>query len=213
MQKNSIEEQKIQKATNNILRGEDIESAAYILEKFMFNNVNFIGRRVNPVKVATRQVLNFIKRYQESDYETICLENNEMEEIVDKIQVEYNNLLKENEYMHKELDKQQTTINKYAKENEELKEYKRNVEKNYKKENKQLKNTIAIVDKLEEKIKENFVPKEKIETIIKKINVYKKLAKESMEQEIVIADNDSLEYGRMQAHNLDMSMLLEELEL
>lgn len=28
-----------------------------------------------------------------------------------------------------------------------------------------------------------------------------------MEQEIVIADNDSLEYGRMQAHNLDMSML------
>ena len=75
------------------------------------------------------------------------------------------------------------------------------------------KNTIAIVDKLEEKIKENFVPKEKIETIIKKINVYKKLAKESMEQEIVIADNDSLEYGRMQAHNLDMSMLLEELEL
>lgn len=63
MQKNSIEEQKIQKATNNILRGEDIESAAYILEKFMFDNVNFIGRRINPVKVATRQVLNFIKRY------------------------------------------------------------------------------------------------------------------------------------------------------
>ena len=86
----------------------------------MFDNVIFIGRRVNPVKIATRQVLNFIERYQASDYETICLENNEMEEIVDKIQVEYNNLLKENEYMHKQLDKQQTTINKYAKENEVL---------------------------------------------------------------------------------------------
>lgn len=126
MKENSIEEQKIQKATNNILRGEDIESAVYILKKFMFDNVIFIRGRVNPVKIATRQVLNFIKRYQASDYETICLKNNEMEEIVDKIQVEYNNLLKENEYMHKQLDKQQTTINKYAKENEELKEDRKN---------------------------------------------------------------------------------------
>lgn len=126
MQKDSIEEQKIQQATNNILRGEDIESAAYILKKFMFDNVIFIGRRVNPVKIATRQVLNFIERYQASDYETICLENNEMEEIVD---------------------------------------------------------------------------------IIEKISVYKKLAKESIKQRIVISDNDSLEYGRMQAPNADMSML------
>lgn len=97
MQKDSIEEQKIQQAKNNILRGEDIDSAAYILEKYMFDGVFFIGGRVNPVKVATRQVLNFIKRYQKSDYETICLENNEMKEILDKIQLEYNNLLKENE--------------------------------------------------------------------------------------------------------------------
>ena len=101
---------------------------------------------------------------------------------------------------------------KALKENEELKEYKRNVEKNYKKENKQLKNTIAMVDKLEERIKENFVPKEKIENIIEKISVYKKLAKESIEPKIVIADSDSLEYGRMQAHSVDMSMLQELLK-
>ncbi len=69
--KNSIEEQKIQQAANNILRGEDIESAVYILKKFMFDNVIFIGGRVNPVKIATRQVLNFIEKYQESDYELI----------------------------------------------------------------------------------------------------------------------------------------------
>lgn len=103
-------------------------------------------------------------------------------------------------------------IEKLQKENEELLEVKVSASAHNRileleKENKQLKNTIAIADKLKERIKENFVPKEKIETIIKKINVYKKLAKESMEQEIVIADNDSLEYGRMQAHNLDMSML------
>ena len=74
-------------------------------------------------------------------------------------------------------------------------------------ENEQLKNAIAVANKLEERIKENFIPKEKIVDIIEKISVYKKLAKESIEQRIVIADSDSLEYGRMQAHNIDMSML------
>lgn len=79
-------------------------------------------------------------------------------------------------------------------------------------ENKQLKNAIAVANKLEERIKENFIPKEKIVDIIEKISVYKKLAKESIEQRIVIADSDSLEYGRMQAHNVDMSMLQELLK-
>lgn len=79
-------------------------------------------------------------------------------------------------------------------------------------ENKQLKNAVAVANKLEERIKENFIPKEKIVDIIEKISVYKKLAKESIEQRIVIADNDSLEYGRMQAHNVDVSMLQELLE-
>lgn len=79
-------------------------------------------------------------------------------------------------------------------------------------ENKQLKNAIAVANKLEERIKENFIQKEKIENIIEKISVYKKLAKESIEQGIVIADEDSLEYGRMQAHNVDVSMLQELLE-
>ena len=74
MQKDSIEEQKIQQAINNILRGEDIESAAYILKKFMFDNVIFIGRRVNPVKIATRQVLNFIERYQASNRKNKCIQ-------------------------------------------------------------------------------------------------------------------------------------------
>lgn len=79
-------------------------------------------------------------------------------------------------------------------------------------ENKQLKNAIAVANKLEERIKENFIPKEKIVDIIEKISLYKKLAKESIEQRIVIADSDSLEYGRMQAHNVDMSMLQELLK-
>ena len=93
MKEDSIEEQKIQQAKNNILRGEDIDSATYILEKVIFDNVFFIGGRVNPLKVATRQVINFIKRYQKSDYETICLENNELKEkiaVIPMKMIEYN---------------------------------------------------------------------------------------------------------------------------
>ena len=100
MKEDSIEEQKIQQAKNNILRGEDIDSATYILEKVIFDNVFFIGGRVNPLKVATRQVINFIK----SDYETICLENNELKEKNERLESEnqeflykYGNILKENE--------------------------------------------------------------------------------------------------------------------
>lgn len=104
MKEDSIKEQKIQQAKNNILRGEDIDSATYILEKVIFDNVFFIGGRVNPLKVATRQVINFIKRYQKSDYETICLENNELKEKNERLESEnqeflykYGNILKENE--------------------------------------------------------------------------------------------------------------------
>lgn len=84
--------------------------------------------------------------------------------------------------------------------------------KRYKSENETLKCSIAVANKLEELIKEDFIPKGKIVDIIEKISLYKKLAKESIGQRIVIADNDSLEYGRMQAHNVDVSMLQELLE-
>lgn len=79
-------------------------------------------------------------------------------------------------------------------------------------ENEQLKNAIAVANKLEELIKEDFIPKGKIVDIIEKISLYKKLAKESIGQRIVIADSDSLEYGKMQAHSVDMSILQELLE-
>ena len=84
--------------------------------------------------------------------------------------------------------------------------------KRYKSENETLKCSIAVANKLEELIKEDFIPKGKIVDIIEKISLYKKLAKESIGQRIVIADSDSLEYGRMQAHSVDMSILQELLE-
>lgn len=88
------EEEKIQQAINNIIRGEDIDSATYIVEKCVFDNVIFLGKRVNYFKTSIRQVLNFIKRYKESDYETICLENNNLIEINKRLEAE-NKELKE----------------------------------------------------------------------------------------------------------------------
>lgn len=79
--------------------------------------------------------------------------------------------------------------------------------------NKSRKTNEYIMYKGEKWIKEKYcIPIQKLKDIIDKISVYKKLAKESIEQRIVIADSDSLEYGRMQAHNVDVSMLQELLE-
>lgn len=43
-----------------------------------------------------KRVLKENERYKKSDYETICLENNELREITDRIQSEYNDLMKDN---------------------------------------------------------------------------------------------------------------------
>lgn len=56
---NTTEE--LQQAISNILRGDDIESAALILKKCALENYIIRGGRVNILKVAVRQILNFIE--------------------------------------------------------------------------------------------------------------------------------------------------------
>ena len=51
-----------------------------------------------------KRVLKENERYRRSDYETICLENNELRETVDRIQSEYNDLLKEHEKLKAKID-------------------------------------------------------------------------------------------------------------
>lgn len=53
--------EELQQAKSNILRGNDIESAALILEKCVLDNYIIRGGRVNILKVAVRQILNFIE--------------------------------------------------------------------------------------------------------------------------------------------------------
>ena len=79
---NISEEKKkeIEKARSNILRGNDIESASLILEKSIMDNYTIVGGKENILKIATRQILNFIEEYKNKGYldavrEKVSLEN------------------------------------------------------------------------------------------------------------------------------------------
>jgi len=56
-----LSKEEIEKARSNILRGNDIESASIILEAIVLDNYIEIGGRANILKIATRQILNFIE--------------------------------------------------------------------------------------------------------------------------------------------------------
>lgn len=148
-----------------------------------------------------------------------------------RLQEENERLQKENEELLevKVSASAHNRILELEKENEELKEYKRKNEQNSLEFdvdgddgdwaelkrilNESRKTNEYITYKGEKWIKEKYcIPIQKLKDIIEKISLYKKLAKESIGQRIVIADSDSLEYGRMEAHNADMSLLQELLE-
>lgn len=87
-----------------------------------------------------KRVLKENERYKKSDYETICLENNELREITDRIQSEYNDLLKDNFKLKNELEtKRKEYQETYKDVREELKELR--------KENEELNNRCRNLDK------------------------------------------------------------------
>lgn len=57
-----LSKEEIEKARNNVLRGNDIESSALILEAMILNNYVEIGGRINTLKIATKQILDFVKQ-------------------------------------------------------------------------------------------------------------------------------------------------------
>lgn len=78
---------------------------------------------------AYKRALKENERYQKSDYETICLENNELREITDRIQSEYNDLLKDNFKLKDELEtKRKEYQETYKDVREELKELRKDNE-------------------------------------------------------------------------------------
>ena len=96
------EKETIENAKNNILRGNDIESAALILEKLILDGVIIVGGRINILKIATRQIINFLEEYKNK---------------------EYLDVVKEKVYANEESRRKDEIIDKQQKEIERLKEY------------------------------------------------------------------------------------------
>lgn len=84
-------------------------------------------------EINYKRVLKENERYKKSDYETICLENNELREITDRIQSEYNDLLKDNFKLKNELEtKRKEYQETYKDVREELRELRKENEELHK---------------------------------------------------------------------------------
>ena len=82
------EKKKIEEAISIILRGIDIESSALILEKAVMDNYIIVSGRVNILRVATRQILNFIEEYKNKGYLDVVREKVKAKEKITKLQKE-----------------------------------------------------------------------------------------------------------------------------
>lgn len=70
---------------------------------------------------------------------------------------------------------------------------------------------LNLVEK-QQKALENSVPKEAIREKIKEISEYEEIAENQIEEKIIFADSDNLNFGRKQAHGKDIEVLKELLE-
>ena len=83
----------------------------------------------------------------------------------------------------------------------------------FKKVNKITKNITT--EEIEDAIKEankKYIPVSLVEETIEELKKYRDIAKELIEEKVVIADSDSLNYGRAEAHDKDIQVLEELLE-
>ena len=113
------EKKAIEQAKSNLLRGNDIESATLILEKVILDGMIIKCGRINILKVAARQIINFIEEYKNKEYldvvrekvyaneesrrkdELIKKQQKEIEELKSKTQIISPLYIKEN-YLPKE---------------------------------------------------------------------------------------------------------------
>lgn len=132
--------------------GNSIEEDIKILESIIKINNDYLkgieNQTINQKEIKAiehilsdyKRVLKENERYKKSDYETICLENNELREITDRIQSEYKDLLKDNFKLKNELETKRKEyqetyedireeLGELKKENEELNNRCRNLDK------------------------------------------------------------------------------------
>lgn len=115
------------------------------------------------------------------------------------------NLLKRYKELEEEVESQDKTIDKLVEEQEEREKYTHSLEE----ENEQLKN--EGIKKWLKEVKD-CIPISVIQNKIDELTKYRDLAKEQIEERVVIADSDSLNYGRAEAHDKDIQVLQKLLE-
>lgn len=206
------------------------------MENSIEEDMKYIHKTLNDMKikdedafmsaVATifrdyKRVLKENERYKKSDYETICLENNELREITDRIQSEYNDLLKDNFKLKNELETKRKEYQETYKEvREELKELR--------KENEELKNKLNLkqfdvnivyndyLEKLDE-YERNTIPIQRIKDIIDRIDYDIKKTKEIISKNTNIYasyrknDYQIVRLKAMNTKSLDIKKRLQEL--
>lgn len=103
----------IEQAKSNLLRGNDIESATLILEKVILDGMIIKCGRINILKVAARQIINFIEEYKNKEYLDVAREkvyaneeSRRKDELIEKQQKEIKELTVSNKELDKELDKE-----------------------------------------------------------------------------------------------------------
>lgn len=89
----------------------------------------------------------------------------------------------------------------------EREEDKKRIEK-LEKENKEILNSKIGIDLSYN----DYIPKQKVKEVIKKIKEILDIAEEQIESKIIIADSDSLNFGRKQAHGKDIELIEKLLE-
>lgn len=112
-------------------------------------------------------------------------------------QMRLGNLPPYNQDVYKSID---TLLNRLEQLEKENKEYTvRLTDEQYRK----------VIEIAQKDIIKDTVPKSVIRDKIEELEKYEKLAKEQIENRIVIADSDSLNYGRAEAHSKDIQILKE----
>ena len=82
--------EEIEKAKDILLRGNDIESACLIMQEAIWGNLVQVGGRVNIIKVAMRQILNFIEEYKNEGYLDVVREKVQLKEKNKQLEQENN---------------------------------------------------------------------------------------------------------------------------
>ena len=110
------EKKDIEQAVSNVLSGIDIESSSLILEKVIMDNYIISRGRVNILKIATRQILNFIEEYKNKGYLDVVREKVKANEEITKLQKEIEHQKEKRENQKAEL----TILNEKQKEMNKL---------------------------------------------------------------------------------------------